>query len=163
MVILAAHQNRSASVNDRSKRIEKHPCDGVVNDTVIHTLNGDIVCLLPTEEKLKQELDTVGGYNRHYVSNTLEEAKVNFKNLFETYGENYTNTTAWQSWHLKDASLKDASLSEPISLRSLADDGSIEIQKREENVTAIQCLSGGRETVEGKNIHLIAKSLSGSK
>uniref|UniRef100_A0A6P8H1T9 Uncharacterized skeletal organic matrix protein 8-like n=1 Tax=Actinia tenebrosa TaxID=6105 RepID=A0A6P8H1T9_ACTTE len=157
MVILAACHCKAASLIDRisiqpNKRGGVHPCDNVKNNTVVHTLSGDVVCRLPSKEKLKQKLDIIGGYNRHYVSSTLDEARVHFKNLFEGYGEKFTNTSNWRAWHIdSDASLNYEKEMEGMDAMNAMDDSeTIEVQKRESsNSSNIQCLAGGRETAEG--------------
>lgn len=155
MAIMTEFFCKGANLKDRigiqpNKRGEVHPCDNVENNTVVHTPTGDVVCRLPSNEKLKQKLDIVGGYNRHYVSSSVDEAKVNFKNLFEGYGQRYTNTSDWQTWHTKDVSLVNEK--ESGNMEAVADSGSPDIQKREAgNSSVIQCLAGGRET-NGGNI-----------
>ena len=57
-----------------------HPCDGSVNNGTIPTGKYLILCIVPTEEELREQLKDIGGLNRHYAAVTKKEAD-NFTNL----------------------------------------------------------------------------------
>lgn len=58
-----------------------HPCAKTkVNQTVITSQGDKVLCLVPSENELKEELQAVGGFNRHYVAVSLEQAALDFEN-----------------------------------------------------------------------------------
>lgn len=56
-------------------------CIGTESNKTIMTQNGKAVCLVPTTERLIKQLKKDGGYNRHYVAVTMEDAEADFVNL----------------------------------------------------------------------------------
>lgn len=58
-----------------------HPCANTkVNQTVITPQGDKVLCLVPSEDELKEELQAIGGFNRHYVAVSLEQAALDFEN-----------------------------------------------------------------------------------
>ena len=68
-----------------------NPCHGVYENTTVVTTQGNIFCIVPSEEELMEQLKSVGGYNKHYVAVTEEEAK-NFENILPWDGAATTQT-----------------------------------------------------------------------
>jgi hypothetical protein len=166
------------------KRLEEaiHPCSNAKKNTVIHTADGDIMCLQKSEKELESQLEKTGGYNRRYLAATLNEAKKDFRNMFRIYGKDYLNTTDWQRWrsgnisaylsdkivsHVKPVPIVDVSVVKVRKLhnsrkRHNTDDNKrqrrsnddFNIEKREVNVSGIniQCLPGGRVTEKGNTM-----------
>lgn len=61
-----------------------HPCANTkVNQTVITPQGDKVLCLVPSEGELKEELQAIGGFNRHYVAVSLEQAALDFENPLE--------------------------------------------------------------------------------
>lgn len=60
----------------RSSDLERrhHPCKGSMTNGTIPTGDSLILCMVPTEEELKEQLKDVGGLNKHYAAITKEEA-----------------------------------------------------------------------------------------
>lgn len=54
------------------------PCKEVWENTTVSTPEGLVLCIVPSDEELTQQLKSIGGYNKHYVAVTPEEA-VNFE------------------------------------------------------------------------------------
>ena len=66
-----------------------HPCaNTTVNQTVITPQGDKVLCLVPTESELKETLQAVGGFNRHYVAVSLEQAALDFENPLEPIASN---------------------------------------------------------------------------
>ncbi|XP_031549351.1 uncharacterized protein LOC116286883 isoform X2 [Actinia tenebrosa] len=176
-VVITITQARPSKRKENIKALQRkvqslmHPCDTAPRGTVIHTLNGDIICLQKTEQELQRQLEQNGGYNRRYAAATLAEAKKNFKNMFKIYGREYENTTDWQRWRNSDILKHDKGsfveehlqregmISGRISrfgnygdTRQRRSNDDSEIMKRGDPGINIQCLPGGRETEKG--IHL---------
>lgn len=58
-----------------------HPCANTkINQTVITPQGDKVLCLVPSEDELKEELQAIGGFNRHYVAVSLEQAALDFEN-----------------------------------------------------------------------------------
>ena len=58
-----------------------HPCANTkVNQTVITPQGDKVLCLVPSENELEEELQAIGGFNRHYVAVSLEQAALDFEN-----------------------------------------------------------------------------------
>lgn len=57
-----------------------HPCKGSMTNGTIPTGTSMILCMVPTEEELREQLKDVGGLNKHYAAVTREEAD-KFQNL----------------------------------------------------------------------------------
>lgn len=73
----------STDSEDRSNRNEdqgtsKNPCKEVWENMTVSTPEGLVFCMVPSDEELTVQLKNVGGYNKHYVAVTPEEA-VNFE------------------------------------------------------------------------------------
>ena len=66
-----------------------HPCaNTTVNQTVITPQGGKVLCLVPSENELKEELQALGGFNRHYVAVSLEQAALDFENPLDPIASN---------------------------------------------------------------------------
>lgn len=60
-----------------------HPCfNTTVNKTVTTPQGQKILCLVPTEDDLIKIIKESGGFNKHYVAVTAEEAEEDFENPF---------------------------------------------------------------------------------
>ena len=66
-----------------------HPCaNTTVNQTVITPQGDKVLCLVPSENELKEELQALGGFNRHYVAVSLEQAALDFENPLDPIASN---------------------------------------------------------------------------
>lgn len=62
---------------------ESHPCQNTtVNKTVITPGGEKVLCLVPSEDDLLETLKASGGFNKHYVAISAEEAEANFEDPF---------------------------------------------------------------------------------
>ncbi len=60
------------SRSDHERR--HHPCKGSMTNGTILAGTSLILCMVPTEEELKEQLKDIGGLNKHYAAVTKEEA-----------------------------------------------------------------------------------------
>lgn len=60
------------SHGDHEKR--HHPCKASVTNITVPTGNSVTLCMVPTEEELREQLKKIGGLNRYYAAVTKEEA-----------------------------------------------------------------------------------------
>lgn len=61
-----------------------HPCfNTTVNHTVTTPEGEKVLCLVPSEKELMKDLEAFGGFNRHYVAVTMEQAGKDFENPLE--------------------------------------------------------------------------------
>ena len=51
-----------------------HPCKASITNSTVLTGNRITLCMVPTEEELREQLKTIGGLNKHYAAVTKEEA-----------------------------------------------------------------------------------------
>ena len=51
-----------------------HPCKASITNRTVPTGNSITLCMVPTEEELREQLKNVGGLNRYYAAVTKEEA-----------------------------------------------------------------------------------------
>lgn len=66
-----------------------HPCaNTTVNHTVITPQGDKVLCLVPSENELQEELQALGGFNRHYVAVSLEQAALDFENPLDPIASN---------------------------------------------------------------------------
>ena len=66
-----------------------HPCaNTTVNQTVITPQGDKVLCLVPSENELKEKLQALGGFNRHYVAVSLEQAALDFENPLDPIASN---------------------------------------------------------------------------
>ncbi|EDO46867.1 predicted protein [Nematostella vectensis] len=71
----------------------KHPCANSNKTHTVVTPDGKkIQCIVPDEKELVKKLEGIGGYNRHYVAVTLEEAEENFDDLLESESTEHKKT-----------------------------------------------------------------------
>lgn len=69
--------------NNYDQERRNHPCSGSLTNGTIPTGDSLILCMVPTEEELREQLKDVGGLNKHYAAVTKEEAE-KFVNLLPT-------------------------------------------------------------------------------
>ena len=66
-----------------------HPCANTkVNHTVITPEGEKVLCLVPSEDELMEDLKTIGGFNRRYVAVNKEQAAKNFENPLDPIASN---------------------------------------------------------------------------
>ncbi|KAK3750971.1 hypothetical protein QZH41_000727 [Actinostola sp. cb2023] len=71
-------------VTNCNEKCGSQVCNGTVhNKTVDIGCGKQIVCLVPTEKDLINQLNSIGGYNHHYVALSEEEAEENFDNFLK--------------------------------------------------------------------------------
>ncbi|XP_022797019.1 uncharacterized protein LOC111335392 [Stylophora pistillata] len=58
----------------------RHPCNGPISNNSNSGGKKIILCMVPTEEELREQLKSTGGLNKHYAAVTEREAE-NFTNL----------------------------------------------------------------------------------
>lgn len=74
-----------------------HPCfNTTVNHTVTTPEGKEVLCLVPTEKELMKDLEAIGGFNRHYVAVTMEQAWKDFENPFDPIA-NMPEPITWES------------------------------------------------------------------
>ena len=66
------------SQSDHEKR--HHPCKASITNSTVPTGKSLTLCMVPTEEELREQLKKIGGLNRYYAAVTKEEAE-RFVNL----------------------------------------------------------------------------------
>ena len=60
------------SHSDHEKRY--HPCKASIRNNTVPTGKSIILCMVPTEEELREQLKKIGGLNRYYAAVTKKEA-----------------------------------------------------------------------------------------
>jgi len=66
-----------------------HPCaNTTVNQTVITPQGDKVLCLVPSENELNEKLQAIGGFNRHYVAVSSEQATLDFENPLDPIASN---------------------------------------------------------------------------
>ena len=61
------------SHSDHGKR--HHPCKASITNRTVPSGNSLTLCMVPTEEELREKLKKIGGLNRYYAAVTKEEAE----------------------------------------------------------------------------------------
>lgn len=80
VVVLVTIQ-QAAAHGTTSQDLHGNPCHEIYENTTISTPHGKILCVVPSEDELAEQLKSVGGYNKHYVARTQKEVDENFQNL----------------------------------------------------------------------------------
>ncbi|XP_032237638.1 uncharacterized protein LOC5512281 isoform X2 [Nematostella vectensis] len=96
-------KSNSAGAIKGGVREPAHPCASTVKNHTVTTKDGKkIQCVVPDEKTLLNKLERIGGYNRHYVAVTLEEAEKYFDDLVnggaitdQTLEENRISSREW--------------------------------------------------------------------
>lgn len=66
-----------------------HPCANTkVNQTIITPEGDKVLCLVPSENELMEDLKAIGGFNRHYVAVNEEQAAKDFENPLDPIASN---------------------------------------------------------------------------
>ncbi|XP_020913919.1 uncharacterized protein LOC110251536 [Exaiptasia diaphana] len=173
MAILEIQSKPSVQFNRRNtnqpgKRASvKHVCDSAPRDQVIQKDNRYVKCLKPSNQELKKEINAIGGLNRHYFANSLDEARKDFSNMFKVYGDLLNNTEQWRSW-VNNKFISSPYVSTPTTTTTKTTTSTntlsvkrdemenankeVKVDKRDSGNIAIQCLPGGRDTENG--VHL---------
>ena len=83
VVVICAHLFAHASSTRQITRVvlghsdhknRHHPCKASITNGTVPTGNSLTLCMVPTEEELREQLKNIGGLNKHYAAVTKAEA-----------------------------------------------------------------------------------------